>query len=131
VLGDIVELQAVQQAPGFGRREGLIKCAGRVGGQIIQHDADALRFGKVNVYEFLHAGREVDDGTAGGDFDLAPGPMHVEEDEQIGCAITLVLAIVTLQLSRLGLDRLANLADELGRLSSKQTTGRLRSGSSA
>jgi hypothetical protein len=46
---------------------------------------------------------------------FAPGPMHVEEDEQIGCAITLVLAIITLQLSRLGLDRLANLADELDR----------------
>jgi hypothetical protein len=45
-----------------------------------------------------------------GDFDLAPGPMHVEEDEQIGCANTLVLAIITLQLSRLGLDRLTNLA---------------------
>jgi hypothetical protein len=28
VLGDVVELQAVQQAPGFGRREGLIKRAG-------------------------------------------------------------------------------------------------------
>ena len=93
----------------------MTKRAGRVGGQIIQHDADALRFGKVNVYEFLHAGSEVDGSTAVGDFDLAPGPMHVEEDEQIGCAIPPVLAIVTLQLSRLGLDRLANLADELGR----------------
>ena len=41
--------------------------------------------------------------------------MRVEEDEQIGGAIALVLAIVALQLARLGLDRLANLADELGR----------------
>jgi hypothetical protein len=97
-----LELQAVQQAPGFGRREGLIKCAGRVGGQIILDDADA-RSGKVNVYAFLHAGSDVEDGAAIGDFDLAPGPMHVEEDEQIGCAIALILAIVTLQLSRLGL----------------------------
>ena len=46
VLGDIVELQAAQQASGFARREGLIKCTGRVGRQIIQHDADALCPGK-------------------------------------------------------------------------------------
>src|SRR5215467_5077886 len=41
--------------------------------------------------------------------------MRVEEDEQIGSAIALVLAIVALQLARLGLDRPANLADELDR----------------
>jgi hypothetical protein len=41
--------------------------------------------------------------------------MHVEEDEQIGGAIALVLAVVALQLPRLGLNGLANLADELGR----------------
>ena len=76
-----------------------VKRAGRVGGQIIQHDADALRFGKVDVHEFLHAGGEVDGGAAVGDFDLAPGPMHVKEDEQIGGAIALVLAIVALQLA--------------------------------
>ena len=110
-----MELQAVQQASGFGRREGLVECSGRVGRQIVQHDADALRFGKVDVYEFPHADREVDGGATVGDFDLAPGPVHVEEDEQVGGAIALILAIVTLQLARLGLDRLTNLADELGR----------------
>jgi len=41
--------------------------------------------------------------------------MYVEEDEQIGGAIALILAIVALQLPRLGLDRLANLADKLCR----------------
>ncbi len=49
------------------------------------------------------------------DFDLAPGPMHVEEDEQVGRTVALVLAIVALDLARLGRDRLADLADELGR----------------
>jgi len=89
VLGDVVELQAVQKATRFDRREGLVKCAGRVGQWIIQHDADALRFGKVNVHELPHAGREVDSGAAVGNFDLAPGPMHVKEDEQVGGAIAL------------------------------------------
>ena len=100
MLGDVVELQAVQQSPGFGRREGLIKCAGRVGRQIVQHDTDALRFGKVDVHEFLHAGREVNGGAAIGDFDLAPGPMHVEEDEQIGGAIALCGATIKMRTER-------------------------------
>src|SRR5262249_59838272 len=37
------------------------------------------------------------------------------KDEQVGGAITLILAIVAFQLPRPGLDRLADLADELGR----------------
>src|SRR5258708_28599571 len=41
--------------------------------------------------------------------------MGVEEDEQIGRAVALVLAVVALDLPRLGRDRLAHLADELGR----------------
>ena len=115
VLGDVVEFQAAEQASGFARREGLVKCSGRVGRQIVQHDADALRLGKVNVRKFPHAGGEVDGGTAAGDFDLAPRSMHVEEDEQVGRSVAFVLAVVALELTRLGLDRLACLADELGR----------------
>ena len=71
--------------------------------------------GKVNVSKLAHAGGEVHCGAAVGDFDLAPGSMHVEEDEQIGRSIALVLAVVALELSRLGRDRLPHLADELGR----------------
>jgi hypothetical protein len=31
VLGDVMELKAMQKATGFGRREGLVKGTGRVG----------------------------------------------------------------------------------------------------
>ena len=41
--------------------------------------------------------------------------MDVDEHEQIGCSITSIFAIVALELARLGRDRRANLADELGR----------------
>src|SRR5688572_29977703 len=41
--------------------------------------------------------------------------VHVEEDEQVGGAIALVLAVVALELARCGRDRLADLADELDR----------------
>src|SRR5882724_9639639 len=50
-----------------------------------------------------------------GDLDLAPGPMDVDADEEIDGAVAAVLVIVPLELTRLGRDRLANLADELDR----------------
>jgi hypothetical protein len=93
----------------------LVKSTDRVGRQIVQHHPDALSSGKVNIREITHAGGEVDCGAAVGDFDLAPGSMHVEEDEQVGGPIAPILAVVALKLTRLGLYRLAYLADELGR----------------
>ena len=54
-------------------------------------------------------------GAPLGDLHLAPGVVHVEEDEQVRCAVAPVLAVVALDLSRLGRDRLAGLADELDR----------------
>ena len=45
----------------------------------------------------------------------APGSMRVEEDEQIDRPIAFILAIVALELARLGRDRRPYLADELGR----------------
>src|ERR1700730_5952555 len=50
-----------------------------------------------------------------GDLDLAPGPMHVDADEEIDSAVATVLVIVTFELTRLGGDRLAYLADQLDR----------------
>jgi len=41
--------------------------------------------------------------------------MGVEEDEQVGRAVAAILAVVALELARLGRDRLADLADQLGR----------------
>src|SRR6202040_2032555 len=47
--------------------------------------------------------------------DPAPRAMHVEENEQVGRSVALVFAVVALELSRHGQDRLARLADELDR----------------
>jgi hypothetical protein len=41
--------------------------------------------------------------------------VDVEKDEQIDRAVAPILAVVALELPRLGQDRLADLADELGR----------------
>ena len=105
VFGNIVELQPAQHPSRFASGESLVECAGRMRRQIVLDHPDALRLGKVNVSEFAHAGSKVHRGTAVGDFDLAPGPMHVEENEQVGRPIAFILAVVTLELARLGRDR--------------------------
>jgi hypothetical protein len=115
MLWDIVELQSAQHPSRFWRRERLVERAGRVGRQIIEDDADTLGRGEVNVSRFTHTGGEVDGSPARGDFDLAPGPMDVEEDEQVGGSVALILAVVARKLAWLGPDRRADLADELDR----------------
>jgi hypothetical protein len=60
----------------------LIKCSGRAGRQIVEHDEDALRIQNANLHEFPHDGSEVNGSAAVGDFDLAPGPMRIKEDKQ-------------------------------------------------
>ena len=110
-----MEFEPAQHPPRLTRRKGLIERAGRMRRQIVEHDPDALGLGEVNVGDFTHAGGEVHCCPAVGDFDLAPGPMHIEEDKQVRRAIALILAVVAFELARFGRDRLADLADELGR----------------
>jgi hypothetical protein len=43
----------------------------------------------VGYLPLTHAGGEVDCGAPVSDFDLAPGSVHVEEDEQVGGPIAL------------------------------------------
>jgi len=126
-----VELQAAQNSPGFGGCKGLIEGAGRMGRQIILHHADACGIGIMDIDEFTHAVGVIFCRPPLGDLDLAPRPMHVDADEEIDGAVAAVLVIVAFELARLGRDRLADLADELTGLSSKQTTGRSESGASA
>src|SRR5258705_11609086 len=47
------------------------------------------------------------------ELDLAPGTMHVEENEEIDRPIATILAIVTFEPARRGRDWLTDLADEL------------------
>src|ERR1700746_2566115 len=67
----------------------------------------------MHVDELAHAVSVVFCRSALSDFDLTPGSMHVEEDEQVGRSIAL--AVETFGLAWSGRDRLAHLADELCR----------------
>ena len=70
---------------------------------------------EVHIGELAHAGGEVLCRAPVGDLHLAPRPVRVEEDEQVDRPIAFILAVVALDLTRLGGDRLPYLADELGR----------------
>lgn len=73
-----------------GRREGLVKGAGRVDRQIFLHDADALGIGIMDVDELVHA-LGVTSGVASlGDLDVAPGPVDVDADEEIKSAVATI-----------------------------------------
>src|SRR5215472_8705898 len=67
----------------------------------------------MHVDDLAHAVSVVFCRSALSDFDLTPGSMHVEEDEQVGRSIALILAVETFELAWSGRDRLAHLADEL------------------
>ena len=46
MLGGVVELQALQNAAGFGGRECFIEGAGRMGRQVVLHNPDARGIGR-------------------------------------------------------------------------------------
>src|SRR5438105_146650 len=69
----------------------------------------------MDISEFAHAPGVVFCRPPLGELDLAPGPMHVDADEEIGGAVAAVLVIVTFALTRLGRDRLAYFTDQLDR----------------
>jgi hypothetical protein len=86
-----------------------------MGRQVVEHDADLIGLRIVDVDELAHALGEVAGRPMLGDLDLAPGPVRVEEDEQVDGAVAPILVVITLELPRFGRNRLAHLADELGR----------------
>jgi hypothetical protein len=81
----------------------------------ILHNADTFGIGEMDIGEFAHALGVVFCRPPLGDLDLAPGPMHVDADEEIDGAVAAVLVVVAFELARRGRDGLAHLADELDR----------------
>src|ERR1700746_1521206 len=113
VLRGEVEFEAAQDASGLSGREGLIQRPRLVDRQIVLHDTDASGVGIMDVDEITHAAGVVHGGAAVGDLDVAPAPMWIEGDEEIGGAVAAILVIVAPALSRLGRDRLGAPAEPL------------------
>ena len=131
MLGGVVEFQTLQNPPSLGGRKGLIEGTGRVGRQVVLDDPDARGIRIMDIDEFAHALSVIFCRPPLGDLDLAPGPMHVEADEQIDSAVAAVLVIVAFELAgSAGIGWRTSPMSWTG-LSSKQTTGRSGSGASA
>ena len=62
-----------------------------MGGQVVEHDPDALGLREVEIDEFAHAEREVVSGSPLGHLDASPRAMGIEIDEQIGGAVAAIL----------------------------------------
>ena len=58
----------------------------------------------MRVDEFAHTLGEVAGRAVLGDLNPAPAAMDIEEDEQIGCAVALIFAVIAFELPRLGWD---------------------------
>src|SRR5215475_2747508 len=114
VLGGVVEFQASQTASCFGGRECLVEGGGGVGWEIVLHDADVLHVWIVQIDEVAHALGVIFCCSALRHLDLAPGSMHVEDDEQIGGSLALVFAVIPFKPAGSGRHWLPDLADELG-----------------
>jgi hypothetical protein len=87
VFRGVVELEAAQDAAGLGGGKGLVESAGGMDRQIVLHDTDAGGLGVMDIDEFAHAVSIIHGGAPFGDFDLAPGPMRIEGDEEIDSAV--------------------------------------------
>ena len=77
------------------------------------YDAELVGVGIVHIDQLAHADGEVLAGAPIGD--LEPRPVDVDRDKEVGRAVALVLAVVSVSLSGLRRDRHAPLADQLDR----------------
>jgi hypothetical protein len=85
-----------------------------MGGQVVHDHADFLGLREVEIDQVLHALGEVLCGASVRHFHPSPGMVGVEEDEQVGGSVALVLTVEALELAGLGRNGFSHLADELG-----------------
>src|SRR5208283_6150925 len=89
-------------APVALRRLGKSGSAGGMGRQVVEHHANALRLGIMDIGEVAHADGEVFRGAPFGDLELAPVAVHIQEHEQVRGSVAFIFAVVALDLPRLG-----------------------------
>jgi hypothetical protein len=93
VLGREVKLEAAEDPTCFGGIERLVEGCGGMRRQIVEHRADPFGIRVVLVDEIPHAFREVDTGSVVGDLGVSPGPVDVDEHEDVGGSVAHVLVV--------------------------------------
>src|SRR5258708_8793258 len=105
--------EALGEPARLGGGEGFVERGGLVGVEIVLHQHDLRRVGKMHVRQIPERMGIIDGGVAVGHFHMPPPFQRGEHHEQIGDAIAFVFVIVTRLASRLRGDRRARLDDQL------------------
>jgi len=123
-----VKLELLGQAPSFVSAEGLVERGWGMRVEVVEDDADGVG-GGITLDEFLHLAGEVSIGTAFAYADVPVTHSRFKGDEQRAVALTLVLVILALGLTRLGRQRRVNFCKKLvGQLVKAARHGSVRFG---
>src|SRR6202140_3548158 len=101
------------EAACLGRRKGLVERGGLVGAEIVLHQHDLRRVGKMRVGQIPERVGIIDGGVTVGHFHMPPAFQRRECHEQIGHAIARVFVIMTRLASGFGGNRLARFDEHL------------------
>src|SRR5260370_24095236 len=93
MFGGVMELDALQDASCFGRLKGFIEGSGRMGIEIVLHNAHILGMRVDLVHQPADALRVVQLGAMLGHLHMAPARQGFDEEKQIGGAQSLILVI--------------------------------------
>src|SRR3954451_7955616 len=113
MLGRVVDLQFVRQALRLGRRERLLQRGGRVSVQLIHHQGQDFRLGKVDVDQVLDTARPVDPRPLVAHPHLPPAAQRLADQKEVHHARPLVFPVVACGLAGGRRLRRTHLAEEL------------------
>src|SRR6266511_2429107 len=113
MLGCVMNLQLLGQAPGLSRRERLVERGGAMGVKLVHHLDDPLRFRVLDIDQVSDGVRPIDARAVVGNLDPAPPGQRLEEHEQVADALALVLEVIALDLTGARWQRPACLTDQL------------------
>src|SRR4051794_12857085 len=116
MIGRMDELQPFYQSPCLLGRERFIESRGRVRVEVVEHDADPLRVGKVHLDERLHLMREIDLRPLLGHLHMPPAARRVVRrvmEKEINHPVALVFVVVAFHLTRAHRQRVADLGHQL------------------
>src|SRR5215213_2602079 len=102
VLGCVVELQLVHDAPRLCWLERLVEGGRGVGIEVVEHYPHLLGPRVVLIHQRSHLLSEVHGCTTVAHVEVAPSRLRLEAGEQVGRAPALVLVVVSGRTTRLG-----------------------------
>ena len=127
MIWGVVDLQALQQAPGLGRIECFVESSRGVSVEIVHYQHDLLGVGVMDIDQLLYALSPVELRSPIGDLEVAPTCKGLANDEEVGRPVALVFVVVTGCPSWLGGERLLTSPTSCLFFSSRHTCGRLGS----